>query len=62
MILEKSAHEHCLLAGLDSYINIRIEEHEDIESLKLEIGSLKYNIQKLYQEIKKLKKEETKWH
>ena len=46
MILEKSAHEHCLLAGLDSYINIRIEEHEDIERLKLDIGSLKYNIQK----------------
>ena len=60
MILEKSAHAHCLLAGLDSYINIRIEEHEDIERLKLEIGSLKYNIQNLYQEIKKLKKEETK--
>ena len=53
MILEKSAHEHCLLAGLDSYRNIRIEEHEDIERLKLEIGSLKYNILKLYQEIKK---------
>jgi len=59
MILEKSSHENYLLAGLDNYMDRRIEEHEEIERLKLEIGSLKYNIQNLYQEIKELKKEKT---
>ena len=60
MILEKSAHENYLLTGLDNYIDRRIENNEEIEKLKDEIGSLKYNIRKLYQEIKELKKEETK--
>ena len=59
MILEKSAHENYLLTGLDNYIDRRIEEHEEIERLKDEIGALKYNIRKLYQEIKELKKEKT---
>ena len=59
MILEKSSHENYLLAGLDNYIDIRIENNEEIESLKDEIGSLKYNIRNLYQEIKELKKEKT---
>ena len=62
MILEKSSHENYLLAGLDNYIDIRIENNEEIESLKDEIGSLKYNIRNLYQEIKELKKEKTQWH
>ena len=62
MILEKSAHENYLLTGLDNYIDRRIENNEEIEKLKDEIGSLKYNIRNLYQEIKELKKEETKWH
>jgi|TARA_R100000479_G_scaffold166815_1_gene106868 cell division protein FtsB len=60
MILEKSAHENYLLTGLDNYIDRRIENNEEIEKLKDEIGSLKYNIRNLYQEIKELKKEETK--
>tara|TARA_R100000388_G_C7130200_1_gene105056 strand:+ start:257 stop:439 length:183 start_codon:yes stop_codon:yes gene_type:complete len=59
MILEKSSHENYLLTGLDNYIDIRIENNEEIESLKDEIGSLKYNIRNLYQEIKELKKENT---
>jgi|TARA_B100001939_G_scaffold44521_1_gene34314 predicted RNase H-like nuclease (RuvC/YqgF family) len=59
MILEKSSHENYLLAGLDNYIDIRIENNEEIEKLKDEIGSLKYNIRNLYQEIKELKKEKT---
>ena len=62
MILEKSSHENYLLTGLDNYIDIRIENNEEIESLKDEIGSLKYNIRNLYQEIKELKKENTQWH
>ena len=62
MILEKSSHENYLLAGLDNYIDIRIENNEEIEKLKDEIGSLKYNIRNLYQEIKELKKEKTQWH
>ena len=59
MILEKSAHENYLLTGLDNYIDRRIENNEEIEKLKDEIGSLKYNIRNLYQEIKELKKEKT---
>tara|TARA_A100001201_G_C3994945_1_gene172728 strand:- start:28 stop:210 length:183 start_codon:yes stop_codon:yes gene_type:complete len=59
MILEKSSHENYLLSGLDNYIDIRIENNEEIEKLKDEIGSLKYNIRNLYQEIKELKKEKT---
>ena len=59
MILEKSSHENYLLSGLDNYIDRRIENNEEIEKLKDEIGSLKYNIRNLYQEIKELKKEET---
>ena len=59
MILEKSSHENYLLGGLDNYIDRRIENNEEIERLKDEIGALKYNIRKLYQEIKELKKEKT---
>ena len=59
MILEKSAHENYLLTGLDNYIDRQIENNEEIEKLKDEIGSLKYNIRNLYQEIKELKKEKT---
>ena len=52
MILEKSSHENYLLTGLDNYIDIRIENNEEIEKFKDGIGSLKYNIRNLYQEIK----------